>query len=172
MYFYGIAAIALLLNDMHVLHIYPSTAARPPVGHAEKLTKASRRFRDILNDPATDRLISDWPELRKFRSLTAELTLIANMTANARQAETKRQRNDESANSRQVFVRYKLAECFEGLYGRKAGASRPSGTGEVGGPFVRFATTFFAEIGMPVAAETIARDLRRRPNKEAREQLA
>ncbi len=162
-YGYSIATIALLLNELHVSHIYPLSAARPPVGHAEKLAKASRRFRDILNDKATDRLVSDWPELKKFRSLTTDLTLIANMTADARQAEAKRTRGD--ANARQTFVREKLAECFEGLYGRKAGASRPSSTGEAGGPFVRFATTFFAEIGLPVAAETIARDLRRRPKK-------
>jgi hypothetical protein len=90
--------------------------------------------------------------------------MLANMTADARQAEVKRAENNIGA--RQIFVREKLAECFEGLYGRKAGASRSNKTGEAGGPFVRFATAFFAEIGIPVAAETIARDLRRRSEKK------
>lgn len=166
-YFYSVAEIGLLLNELHTLQIYPPSAERAPVGHAEKLAKAARRFRDMLGEKATERLISDWPELKKFRSLTTELTLLANMTADARQAEAKRQRNESNIGARQIFVQEKLAKCFEELYGRKAGASRPSGTGEVGGPFIRFATAFFAEIGIPIAAETIARDLRRRPAKKS-----
>jgi hypothetical protein len=165
-YLFSIAEIALLLNELHVLQIYPSHAERPPVAHAEKLAKAARRFRDTLNEQATERLISDWPELKKFRALTTELTLLANMTADAKQAEAKRQRNEIRANARQTFVREKLAPCFEGLFGRKAGASRPGGNGEVGGPFIRFAKAFFTEIDLSVADETIARDLRRRVGRE------
>lgn len=163
-YWYAIAAIGLLLNDLHVLHIFPLSMVRPPVGQAEKLAKVSRRFRDVLNEEATDRLVSDWPELTKLRGLTSELTLVANMTADARQAEAKRL--EGNSNARQTFVREKLTECFQTLYGRKAGVSRPGGKGEAGGPFVRFATSFFAEIGLPVAAETVARDLRRSTAKK------
>jgi hypothetical protein len=47
-YFFSIAEIALLLNELHFLQIYPAAAERAPLGHAEKLAKAAKRFRDIL----------------------------------------------------------------------------------------------------------------------------
>jgi len=170
---YSAASVGFLLNELHLLGIYPPSARRPPLSHAEKLAKAARRFRDVLNHKDTARLLSDWPELKEFRSRTTELNILASMTADARQAEAKRQRHgvvSKTQSPREVFIRDHLARCFESLYGRKAGASRPSGTGEIGGPFIRFAVTFFAEIGaeigLPIAAETIARDLRRRPRKK------
>ncbi len=159
---FAAAELALLLNELHLLGIYPPAAKRAPVAHAEKLAKAARKFRDLVTDPATEHLIADWPELADLRARASDLDILSAITADARSAEESRR----GASPLEVFIRDRLAPCFQSVYQHKAGVARPGGSGAVGGPFIRFAAACFAEIGLPVRPETVARHLHRKPAPE------
>jgi hypothetical protein len=159
----AIGSLALLLNELHVLGIFPPSApgTKSDRAYARRLEKAARKVRNLLQMPEGASLLADWGALSQTEEGLTELANVARLSVNALQAQARRRRSRSGLSARQKFVCDDLSSCFENLFQWPAGVSRSSKSGSPEGPFIRFATAFFDEIGLKVPAETIARDLRR-----------
>lgn len=122
--------------------------------HAKLLKSRAKAYADALKDARTAQIYDSASRESSLTWITRDHKRFV-WTAKAIEKEltcdpVMSEKSSCGRSNREDFIRGPLSDCYRRLFGKKAGWNER-------GPFARFGQSFFAIIGQPIAAGTIAR---------------